>query len=421
MNSTNMNDTASTSSQDALARLAAVIESRKPANGGDPDKSYVARLLHKGPDAFLKKIGEEATEVVMAAKDADHGGDAGKILYEVADLWFHSMIALAHYGLTPAQVVAELERREGTSGIEEKALRKDAALEQIHWATNRSNDWSTMRVFAFDHRMQLEALEGASADKIGAFKELCLEACLSVADGRKGYGLLCDSRLGRDALYKAAGQGLWIGRPVEWPGSRPLELEPEIGPDYGGLSEWPLDHVVKCLCFYHPDDSAEMKAAQEATVMRLFSAARRNRLEFLLEVIPSKVATVGDDTNAAIIRRFYDLGVYPDWWKLEPMTSDTAWQQACTAIEENDPHVRGIVVLGLAAEEDSLAASFEVAARYPLVKGFAVGRTIFADVAAGYMAGDIAPEAAIQQMAQTYARLCALWDHARAIAQEKAA
>ncbi|KFJ14298.1 phosphoribosyl-ATP diphosphatase [Delftia acidovorans] len=119
-----MNDTASTSSLDALARLAAVIESRKPANGGDPDKSYVARLLHKGPDAFLKKIGEEATEVVMAAKDADHGGDAGKILYEVADLWFHSMIALAHYGLTPAQVVAELERREGTSGIEEKALRK---------------------------------------------------------------------------------------------------------------------------------------------------------------------------------------------------------------------------------------------------------------------------------------------------------
>jgi 5-dehydro-2-deoxygluconokinase len=306
-------------------------------------------------------------------------------------------------------------------GVKEKALRKDAALEQIHWATNRSNDWSTMRVFAFDHRMQLEALEGASADKIGAFKELCLEACLSVADGRKGYGLLCDSRLGRDALYKAAGQGLWIGRPVEWPGSRPLELEPEIGPDYGGLSEWPLDHVVKCLCFYHPDDTAEMKAAQEATVMRLFSAARRNRLEFLLEVIPSKVAAVGDDTNAAIIRRFYDLGVYPDWWKLEPMTSDTAWQQACAAIDENDPHVRGIVVLGLAAEEDALAASFEVAARYPLVKGFAVGRTIFADVAAGYMADDIAPEAAVQQMAQTYARLCALWDHARAIAQEKAA
>ncbi len=111
-------------SNDSLARLAAIIESRKAANGGDAEKSYVARLLHKGPDAFLKKVGEEATEVVMAAKDLDHGGDPKKLVGEVADLWFHSMIALAHYGLTPADVIAELERREGTSGIEEKALRK---------------------------------------------------------------------------------------------------------------------------------------------------------------------------------------------------------------------------------------------------------------------------------------------------------
>ena len=114
------------SSHDSLARLAAVIESRKPANGGDPATSYVSRLLHKGPDSILKKIGEEATEVVMAAKDVDHGADNSKIVYEVADLWFHTMVALAHYGLTPADVVAELERREGTSGIEEKALRKVA-------------------------------------------------------------------------------------------------------------------------------------------------------------------------------------------------------------------------------------------------------------------------------------------------------
>jgi len=116
-------------SADSLARLAAVIESRLPALGGDPEASYVARLLHKGPDAFLKKIGEEATEVVMAAKDADHGGDKTKIVSEVADLWFHCMVALAHYGLTPAQVVAELDRRAGTSGIEEKALRKVLARE----------------------------------------------------------------------------------------------------------------------------------------------------------------------------------------------------------------------------------------------------------------------------------------------------
>ena len=119
-----LNSPADSDATDALARLAAVIESRKAANGGDPDQSYVARLLHKGPDAFLKKIGEEATEVVMAAKDADHGGDPTRIVGEVADLWFHCMVALAHYGLAPADVVAELERREGTSGIEEKALRK---------------------------------------------------------------------------------------------------------------------------------------------------------------------------------------------------------------------------------------------------------------------------------------------------------
>jgi phosphoribosyl-ATP pyrophosphohydrolase len=109
---------------DSLARLADIIEARKPANGGDPEASYVARLLHKGPDAFLKKIGEEATEVVMAAKDVDQGGDRSKLVGEVADLWFHCMIALSHYGLKPADVVAELQRREGLSGLEEKALRK---------------------------------------------------------------------------------------------------------------------------------------------------------------------------------------------------------------------------------------------------------------------------------------------------------
>jgi phosphoribosyl-ATP pyrophosphohydrolase len=116
-----------TDAVDALARLAAVIDSRLPARGGDPESSYVARLLHKGPDAFLKKIGEEATETVMAAKDIDRADSPQarqKLVGEVADLWFHSMIALAHYGLKPADVIAELERREGTSGIEEKALRK---------------------------------------------------------------------------------------------------------------------------------------------------------------------------------------------------------------------------------------------------------------------------------------------------------
>ncbi|GAA6143384.1 phosphoribosyl-ATP diphosphatase [Hydrogenophaga sp. 5NK40-0174] len=114
---------------DALERLAAVIESRKPSQGGDPEKSYVARLFHKGSDAFLKKVGEEATEVVLAAKDCDAGGDRQKLVNEVADLWFHSMIALSHYGVSPADVVNELVRREGLSGLEEKALRKAKARE----------------------------------------------------------------------------------------------------------------------------------------------------------------------------------------------------------------------------------------------------------------------------------------------------
>jgi len=123
------------SSNDSLARLAQIIESRKVVNGGDPETSYVARLLHKGPDAFLKKIGEEATETVMAAKDLDHQPATpelrANLIGEVADLWFHSMIALAHYGLSPAHVIAELERREGTSGMEEKALRKAVLRETI--------------------------------------------------------------------------------------------------------------------------------------------------------------------------------------------------------------------------------------------------------------------------------------------------
>jgi phosphoribosyl-ATP pyrophosphohydrolase len=106
---------------DSLAQLAAVIESRK---AGDPDQSYVARLLKMGPDAILKKVGEEAGEVIMAAKDAQYGGDRQRIVSEVADLWFHCMIALSHFGLGPRDVIAELEQRAGTSGIEEKALRK---------------------------------------------------------------------------------------------------------------------------------------------------------------------------------------------------------------------------------------------------------------------------------------------------------
>ena len=119
-------------SQDSLARLSAVLEARKLAKGGDPETSYVSRLYAKGPDAFLKKIGEEATEAVMAAKDLERGATAQlqeRFVSEVADLWFHCMMALAHYDLSAGDVIAELERRVGLSGLEEKALRKAQARE----------------------------------------------------------------------------------------------------------------------------------------------------------------------------------------------------------------------------------------------------------------------------------------------------
>ncbi|OLP56306.1 5-dehydro-2-deoxygluconokinase [Rhizobium rhizosphaerae] len=321
--------------------------------------------------------------------------------------------AVSRHGCTPAypslsELDFFLER-----GVKTNALRHDAELEQIHWSTNRHGDWSTMRVFAFDHRMQLETMAGAKPEKIGAFKQLCLRAALGVQNGQSGYGILCDSRLGRKALQAASGTGLWIGRPVEWPGSRPLTLEPEIGPDFGGLDEWPLDNVVKVLCFCHPDDDDAMQAAQEETVKRLFASARRNRLEFLLEIVPSKVGPVDEATTATLIRRFYEIGIYPDWWKLEPMASRGAWEQACAAIIENDPHTRGIVVLGLDAPEAELAASFAVAAEFPLVKGFAVGRTIFAKTAGEWLAGRLSDDDAVAEMQTRYRRLCDVWDAAR--------
>jgi len=325
--------------------------------------------------------------------------------------------AVSRHGCTPAYPSWEELQYFFRTGIRNKALRKDDALEQVHWATNRKGDWSTMRVFAFDHRMQLEAIAkdvGVDDKKIGSFKELCLKAAHQVADGKAGYGILCDGRLGRDALYQAAGSGLWIGRPAEWPGSRPLTLEPDLGPDCGGLNEWPAEHVVKVLCFYHPDDDEAMRAEQEETVSRLFTAARRNRLEFLLEVIPSKVAPIDDETTARIIDRFYEIGVYPDWWKLEPLKSEEAWRQATDAVKRHDPYVRGIVVLGLEAPQSELEESFRLAAGFDLVKGFAVGRTIFAEAARNWLAGKVSDEEAVADMAARYDALCQIWDKARA-------
>lgn len=331
--------------------------------------------------------------------------------------------AVSRHGCAPSYPSLEELRFFLDRGIRNPALRDDAELEQVHWATNRRGDWPTLRVFAFDHRSQMEEIAdeaGSEHARIGRFKELCLDAALRVADGEKGYGVLCDSRHGREALHRAAGSGLWIGRPAERPGSRPLETEPELGPDCGGLGEWPLEHVVKCLCLCHPDDDAETWARQESVLTRLFAAARRNRLEFLLETIPSGIGPADDDALPRIVDRVYDLGVHPDWWKLEPLGTAAAWENACAAISRRDPRTRGVVVLGRDAPAAELEASFALAARQPLVKGFAVGRTIFGATARAWMKGGIDDGRAVEDMAGNYRALCDAWDRARGGAEREA-
>ena len=326
-------------------------------------------------------------------------------------------IAVSRHGCTPAYPSWEELQFFFARGIVRPDLRHDAELEQVHWSTNRSGDWPDLRVFAFDHRMQLEEMDGYAPDRGGRFKQLCLDAALKVQDGKTGYGILCDNRIGRTALWTASGTGLWIGRPVEKPGSRPLELEPELGPDCGQLGEWARENVVKLLCFCHPDDDDALWAEQIATITRLFTAARRNTLEVLLEVIPSKVGLVDDDTTARVITRLYQAGIFPDWWKLEPMVTEAAWRNAIAAIEAHDNHTRGIVVLGLDAPVAQLSESFERAARFDLVKGFAVGRTIFGDVARAWFAGTMGDDEAVATMAERYTNLCTIWDSARRAAR----
>jgi len=158
-----------------------------------------------------------------------------------------------------------------------------------------------------------------------------------------------------------------------------------------------------------------MKASQEDTIVRLARAARANGLELMLEVIASGDGPMADGTTAEVIQRFYDLGVRPDWWKIEPMAGDAAWSLACGAVERNDPWCRGMVVLGRGQSEERLAESFAAAARHRAVKGFAVGRTIFAAAARDWLAGEADDGAAVADMAARYGRLCAEWDRARAI------
>ena len=326
-------------------------------------------------------------------------------------------LAVSRHGCTPAYPSWDELQFFLDRGIINTELRNDPELAQIHWSTNRPNrqnplEKPSVRIFAFDHRSQMQDIDGATPTKIALFKKLCLQAAIQISAHNDGFGILCDERLGKETLYQASDYNLWIGRPVELPGSHPLRFEPQIGLDCGGLAEWPRNHIVKCLCFAHPDDEAAMWDVQLEQLLRLYTASRRNNLEFLLEIIPSKIGKVNDETTAQVMRRFYAAGIFPDWWKLEPTNSQSAWQNITQLIKQNDPHIQGIVILGLEASEEVLAHSFSVAAQQPFVRGFAVGRTIFAESAKSWMSGKIDDSQAIQEMSQKFKRLCDLWDAA---------
>jgi 5-dehydro-2-deoxygluconokinase len=305
-------------------------------------------------------------------------------------------------------------------GASTTALRKDARLEQIHWSTTRTKDWPQVLAMAFDHRAQLEEMAdraGLSHEHLPYFKGLCLKAARQAAGGRADFGILLDGRLGQAALDEATGDGMWIGRPIELPGSQSgsLAIRFEGGADVGcTLREWPAAHCVKCLVYYHPDDPEALKEEQEAQVLRLFDAARQTSHELLLEIIPNRSsAPVDDSTLGRALERFYQQGVFPDWWKLADPGSQAAWDAIAAAIERHDPWCRGVLLLGLDAPLAELEASFERAAHQPICKGFAVGRTIFGEPARAWMKGEIDDDTAIARMAGTYGKLIQAWERAR--------
>jgi 5-dehydro-2-deoxygluconokinase len=195
---------------------------------------------------------------------------------------------------------------------------------------------------------------------------------------------------------------------VELPGSRPLRFE--FSQDIGSqLVDWPVDHCIKCLCFYHPDDPAPLKQEQQQKLRALFDAARKVGRELLVEIIAGKDGRLDDTTVSRAVEELYALGIKPDWWKLEPQASSVAWANIEAAIRKNDPYCRGVVLLGLEAPQDELEAAFAATAGVGIVKGFAVGRTLFASAAEQWFAGKSSDEEAVADMAERFEKLTRAW------------
>ena len=291
---------------------------------------------------------------------------------------------------------------------------QDKVLNHLHRISSRSGSRSEIFGFAFDHRKQLYDLAiecGEDPNRIVKLKKLFLN---SIEDTIKksninenNVGVLIDDTYGEDALQSIAEKTWWIGRPVELPGSCPLEFE-------GGgligskLQSWPLKHVVKCLLFYHPNDPIELKLTQEQRLKELYSACVQSGHQLLLEVIPP--AEYGeDDTNISqTLKRFYHLGIKPDWWKL-PALQDKSWKLVSDIILEHDPHCQGVLLLGLSASMEAVKESFVYASKYEICKGFTVGRTIFYESAKEWMQNKISDQELVDSVASNYIELIKSW------------
>jgi 5-dehydro-2-deoxygluconokinase len=327
-------------------------------------------------------------------------------------------IVVSRHGCSPAMPTMEELQLFLENTDRPHRLRDDRELEHVHWATTRTGTYDELTVFAMDHRSQFEAIcqsTGADPARIGAFKALTLKAVDRLAKGDPRFGLLLDGRFGMRGLEAAADYPYWIGRPIELPGSCPLEFEcsADVATE---LATWPPNHVIKCLVIYHPDDPADLRERQERQLLRLQDASRKTGHELLVEIIASRSGPVDDHTVSRAIQQLYDLGMKPDWWKLEPNNSSAAWTNIEHTILDNDPMCRGVLLLGLSAPLQTLIASFDAAAGAPIVKGFAVGRTIFADAAERWLAGQIDDEAAIADLASKFSTLVDAWRNSKAAA-----
>ena len=301
-------------------------------------------------------------------------------------------------------------------GSEYKALRFDPMLNHIHRTTNRHKKHNRLVAFAIDHRYQFNQWAesaGKSPADIAKFKQLAVQAAQQEAGQDAGFGMLLDDRTGRAALHQITSTNAWIGRPIEASGEFPLQLEAE-GEIVQHLSDWPLNQTVKVLCPYRLDDDAAIRQHHEQLIVKLDRACRFTGHQWLLEIITAREGnSPAFDQVSSIMQHFYDLGVRPDWWKLEPALNDAYWLSVGEVIDKNDIYCQGVIVLGLNGTIESISEAFYAAAKQPWVKGFAVGRTLFSEAAQGWLKGHLNDAQAVALMAKKYQLIIAAWDNAQ--------